>query len=282
VSNLPVPTRPARSQSLARVAVSPSAAMATAAGVGIGALEQSFVLAVVLGAGAWAARMITAVVTRARRERAARPRPAAVDPWSVPEPWRQLLRQAGDAQSRFDQTVDTWPAGPIRDRLVLLRPRLYANVGEMASLAHHGAALSGWSPGGAPNARARPSRAQLSDGLRQAEAERQRLGPNAPSREASLARAAEALAAQLRAARNSEDASRSVEDHLRTVVARLDEAVTELLVLATGGGSERGPGPMTPTAADTLEGSLDGLRDEISALHQGLQDAQLPPAPPTP
>ena len=102
-----------RHPSIARAAVSPTAVALTAGGVAIGlGAAHSVVLAVILGVGAWTGRMAVAVSSRARRAGKAKPKPAQPDPWSVPEPWRQLVRQALAAQSRFDQAVAEWP--PVR------------------------------------------------------------------------------------------------------------------------------------------------------------------------
>jgi hypothetical protein len=274
MSNLPVPVR---HPSVVRAAVSPSALILTGAGVVIGlVLLQSIILAVVLGAGAWAGHMVAALIAQARRERAARPKPAALDPYSVPEPWRQLVQQAANAQSRFDQTIKDWPPGPIQDRLLGLRPRLYSGMEEVGVIARRGAALGGWT-GGAPTTR-RPTAAQLSDQLKRLEAERRQVSGQAPGREATLARSEEAVAAQLRAVRGAEDAAAMVQDRLRVLVARLDESVTSLLVLGVDG-SESG--------AESLEETVNELTDEITALHRGLTDATAssttplasPPAP---
>lgn len=254
---------PVRHPSVVRAAVSPTAVAVTAAGAGIGlALDRSIVLAVVLGAGAWLGRMAVAVAARARRARAARPKPADVDPWSVPEPWRQLVRQAVTAQSRFDEAVAGWPQGPTRDRLVSLQPRLYAEVEDVGALAHRGATLTGWTPGGTATA-GLPSAKQLSEQLGQIGAERRTVGRQAPRRDASLARTEEAIAAQLRAVRNAEEAAALVHDRLRLLVAQLDEAVTAVLIMGVEPSGE---------SADALSGSLDTILEQITALQQGLAD----------
>jgi hypothetical protein len=246
-----------------RAAVSPSAIGVTAAGVAIGLLlAQSVVLAVVLGAGAWAVRMLVAVWRQARLQRQSKPQPASLDPWSVPEPWRSLVRQALDSQSRFDHTVDDWPAGPIRDRLSDLRPRLYSSVAEIGTLSRRGAALSGTVAGVAMTGQ--PSVAQLGEQLRRTEAERVQAAATSPDHAASLARTEEALAAQIRAVRTSEDAAGRLLDRLRVVVARLDETVTALLLVGVDGTSD--------PAADALVRSLDDLHDEIASLGAGLAD----------
>jgi hypothetical protein len=252
----------------------------TAAGVGIGVWDHSVILAVVLGAGAWAGRMVAAVFARRRRDRQARPRPAQLDPWSVPEPWKQLVQQAATVQSRFDQAVTDWADGPIKDRLTSLQPQLYAGMEQVGVAAKRGAMLSGWSGGMA--APGRPSAEALAEQLHRAESERQRLSDRSSERRAALARTEEAIAAQLRAARSAEDAAGLVHDRLRVLVASLDQTVTSVLVLGVGG-NEAG--------ADAVAASISNLADEVAALHRGLTDATsqvggnpaLPPSlPPTP
>jgi hypothetical protein len=249
----------------ARAAVSPAAIAVTAAGVAIGLFAaHSVVVAVVLGVVAWTGRMAVAMLGRARRAKKAKPKPAQPDPWSVPEPWRQLVRQALAAQSRFDQAVAEWPPGPMRDRLVSLQPRVYADVDQVGLVARRGAALSGWSPAGSA-AGGRPSAAELSDQLRRIEAERASAGPTASGRQDALARQEEAVAAQLRAVRGADQAAALVHDQLQLIVARLDEAVTSILLL---GAESAGAG-----SSDALAASLDSVMDEITALHQGLAEA---------
>jgi hypothetical protein len=236
--------------------------VAAAVGVGIGILAHSLIVAVILGVGFWSVRMAAGVFARRRRRRAAQPKPAQLDPWSVPEPWRQLLHQADNAQSRFDNAVKDWPPGPIRERLTDLQPRLWADVEDIGTIARRGASLSAW-VSGVP-ASGRPSADQLSQQIRQTEAERQRLAGRSASRDASLARTEEALAAQLRAVHDASEAESLVLDRLRVVVARLDETVTSLLVLGAGGGEAQ---------ADSVKASLEEINDEVTALLRGLTEA---------
>lgn len=271
--NLPEPVRQrglvVTHPSVVRAAVGPTAIAVTAAGALIGVLAHSIVLAVALGAGAWFIRMLVAMIVRLVEENKARPRPAQLDPWSVPEPWRQLVQQAQAAQTRFDQTVKERPEGPIRDRLVALQPRLYAGMEEVASVAKRGAAIGGWSGGVAVPGR--PSKSQLSEQLREVEQERQHLDGKGSQREAVLARTEEAIAAQLRSVRSAEEAAGMVHDRLRVLVASLDQSVTSLLSLGVDG-------------ADAVEGHVQELAEEITALSRGLKEASnqaLPPSPPS-
>lgn len=253
---------------LVRAAVSPTAAAATAAGVAIGAADHSVVLAVVLGAAGWLGRMAVAVGRRWRAERRSRPRPAEVDPWSVPEPWRQLLQDAAAAQSRFDRVVATWRPGPTRDRLEELRPRVYAEVAELVILARRGASGSGW-PGGDS---AGPA-AAIGAELRRVAEERSGLEQAGAPGAAELRRREEALAAQLRAATRREEVAGQLQDRLRAAVARLDLTVSDLV--ATGAASDDGG------AGAGVGSALDQLSDGITSLRQALTEtAGLGPPPP--
>jgi hypothetical protein len=259
---LPQLPEPVRHPSVVRAAVSPSAVIVTAAGVGIGLAAQSVVLAVVLGAGAWLGRMAVAV-WRSKRKRKRLP-VVTIDPYAVPEPWRQYVREALGARQRFDQTVAEWPAGPLHDRLVALQPRVWQATDEVWAIAQRGAALSG-TLRGVPVASARPTTSQLSAELRRVQAEQQQTAPS--DQQAALARSEEAIAAQLRAAHRAEAAQGELLDRLRVLTARLDEAVTQLLELGLDQSGNEG-------ALDRVAGSVDALVDEIAALDQGLREAE--------
>jgi hypothetical protein len=246
---------------LLRAGVSPTAVAVTAAGAGIGILDHSVILSVVLAAGAWMGRMAIALGARRREARAARPRPAVLDPWSVPEPWRQLLRQASGAQTRFDRAVSGWPDGPTRDRLVSLQLRVYTEVGRLGALARQGAATAGWS--GTSTAAGQPAVEDLAAELRRTQADLARVGPEATERRRALARREAAIAAQLRSRRHAEDAAEMLHDRLRSAVARLDQSVTDLLVAEPAGS----------------ESALDELTDGISSLGAALAEGGGPPPP---
>jgi hypothetical protein len=245
---------------LARAAVSPSAAIVTAAGFLIGLAAQSLTLAIVLAVVAWLGRMVVAIARTRRRGR--RLPLVEIDPYAVSEPWRQYVRQALAARQRFDEAVSKWPPGPLHDRLQLLQPRLAQATGEVWTVAQQGAALDG-TVRGVPTGAGRPSVEQLSTELRQMQAERQQ-NP-APDHQAALARSEEAVAAQLRAARRSQTIRDQVLDRLRLLTAQLDEAVTQLLAL----GLERQTGD---GSVEEVAGSVEAVLDEIGALQQGLRE----------
>ena len=257
---------------LVRAAVSPTALAATAVGAGIGVLDQSVTLAVVLAAVGWAGRMFAAAVARTRRDAKTRPKPAELDPWSVPDPWRQLVHQAAAAQARFEQAVRDWPAGPIRDRLDALRPHFYADVAAVGAIAKKGAAMLGWT--GASLDAGRPTIDRLRQDLTEVQTERRRLGTAPSGRDVELARTEEAIAAQLRSVTQAESAANEVHSQLRLIVARIDETVTSVLILSTDAA--------TPTGPEEVVATLTSLNEELMALHAGLDEARAPSDPLTP
>jgi hypothetical protein len=240
--------------------VSPTAIVVTAAGFLIGLAAESLTLAVVLAVVAWLGRMVVAIARTRRRLPL-----VEIDPIAVSEPWRQYVRQALAARQRFDQAVSQWPDGPLKERLVMLAPRLGRATEEVWTVAQQGAALDGTVRGVSTGA-VRPSIDELSAELRRVQAERQQT--SAPERQATLARSEDAIAGQLRAVRRSEAARAEVLDRLRLLTAQLDEAVTRVLSL----GLDRPAGDGT---VQEVAGSVDALLEEISALHQGLREAEV-------
>ena len=273
VSNLPEPARrrdlvPAVSPSLVRAAVSPGAVALAAAGAAVGALVfHAWVVALLLAFAGWASGTAAAALARRRQLEAARPRPAALDPWSVPEPWRPLLQQVAAAQQRFDRVVADWPPGPMKERLQDLQPQVWSDVAALGAMARRGAAMTGWT--GARPAEGRPSAESLSEEMRRIAAERAAGGADPGG---DLDRREEAVASQLRALRRSEQAAGELLDRMRSAAARLDTTVTDLLAL----GGETG-------ATETVLGSLEQLSDEVAALRAAVAETTgTPPEPTTP
>lgn len=268
MTNLPEPVRstsPAvNPQLMMRAAVSPVSVAVVAVGVVIGVLAGSWVLAVVLAIIGWSGRMGLAALAARRREEAARPRPAQIDPWSVPEPWRPLVQQVADAQHRFDQVVADWPPGPLKERLQAMQPQVWSDVGALGAMARRGASMTGWN--GATRGSARPRVDALSEELRRVAAERAALGPGSEGERETLDRREEALAAQLRSTRASEQAADQLLDRLRGAAARLDGTVTDLLTL---GGAGSGSG-------DVLS-SLREVSEEVAALRAAVAETSGPP-----
>jgi hypothetical protein len=249
--------------------------LATAAvlGVVVGLIAQSVILGVLFAILGGGVRLGVAAWQRIRTLPT-----EAIDPYALPEPWRGLVEQALDAGKRFHAAADAWPPGPLRDRLASLEPTVEGEVRAVWVAAQQGATLSGGYPVGSK--RATP--ADLSAELEAVQLERSDLGGGNQARSDELDRAEQGLAAQLQAARRAESTARAVEDRLRGLVARLDEAVTSVVGLTAA-----------PGGAADVEGavsSIEGLGQEIAALQAGIGEAaQLPgpsgstgtPSPPT-
>ncbi|MDQ2728797.1 MAG: hypothetical protein M3Y91_13270 [Actinomycetota bacterium] len=231
--------------SVVRAAVGPPAIALTAVGAGIGVLDHSLPVAVILAVIGWGGRMGWAVVARSRRQRTVKPEP--VDPWSVPPPWRDHLRAVVDAERRFDQAVSSLDEGPTRERVGSLADRIDRSVRTAAVTARRGALLT------TPERAART--AALSAELAGMTQRHDRLDEAALRHES-------VVAAQLRAMRRADSVSADALDQVRLLAARIDEAVTALVELsidesdAGGGGEPR---------------SLVAVLDEIAALHAGME-----------
>jgi hypothetical protein len=121
------------------MAAAPSGLVAAGGGVLITELAHLPVeVVVVVGVGAWALRMVGALVRRGWRRMPL----VRIDPVAVPEPWRGLVREALGSQQEFDRIVTDWPAGPTRDRLTAARPTIASATDEVWRIARMGASLA--------------------------------------------------------------------------------------------------------------------------------------------
>ena len=234
--------------SVVRAAVGPPAIALTAAGAGIGILDHSLPVAVILAIVGWGGRMGWAVLARARRQRPVRSEP--VDPWSVPPPWRDQLRAVVDAQKRFDQAIASLAEGPTRERVGSLSERIDRSVRAAAVTARRGALLS------TPERSARA--AALSTELAGLAQRHDGLDPAALRHES-------VVAAQLRAMRRADAVSAEAQDQVRSLATRIDDAVTALVELSLDSSDL--------DRMDDQSGALLSVVDEITALHAGLEES---------
>jgi len=201
---------------------------------------------------------------RAFRRGGSRP----IDPWALPEPWRDLVRDAVNAGRRFEVATAALPEGPLRDHVTTLEPAVAQQVRSVWESAQRGAALTGgFPPGSRPQ-----SVSSLSERLRSLQEERASLGGGSHDRLAEFDRAEATAASQLREAKRAQSIAVWLEDGLRSAITRLEAAVTSLAELGTG---------LTDSPAGTELGlSLDTVGEELSALQAGLREVggALPPA----
>jgi hypothetical protein len=174
-----------------------------------------------------------------------------LDPFAVGEPWRYFVRDAMAARRRFDEAVRTMDRGPVRTRLSELGDRLDDGLEETWRVARRGHNLTA--------ARMGIDTHGITAELAQAEV------IAASSADARAAQTVEALRSQLRSAERMDAVIAEAVSTLRLLDARLDEAVTRAIELASGSGSDAAHG----RAAD----DVDGIVDEMEALRSALEDA---------
>lgn len=230
-----------------RAAVGPAAITLIAAGTAVGPLNHSLFLAVVLAAGGWVGRMVSAVMARARKSRRAESEP--VDPWSVPPPWRDHLRAAIEAQRKLHEAVDSLTPGPTRDRIGTLEERIDRSVRLAAVTARRGALLT------------TPERTAKAAAL---SAELTELSRRPGEPDPAALRHETVVAGQLRAMRRAEAVSGEALDQVRMLATRIDDAVTAVVELSMDSSDM--------DLADGDPGTLLSVLDEITALHQGMEE----------
>jgi hypothetical protein len=237
----------------------PAAILAAGAGAALGILVGGGPIgAVTLAVLGWAL-VVTARVTR--RHLSLRG-PGSVDPFSLREPWRQAVREALQAQSRFKQATTGVAAGPLRDRLATIGLQLERGVAEAGRVARRGQTLE-------------DVRRQIDTGS--VLAQLQQLEVNATESWASgsnLERAAEALRAQLATAERLDRVLDETRDRLVLLDARLDEAVARSLELSVRTDDPDQLGGVNTTVEEVLE--------EMEALRLALDEADGGPNPPPP
>jgi hypothetical protein len=248
----------------ARAAISPSAIVLAGGGLGL-SLVAGLPVAAAIGVAAcgWAIGAgVAGLIGARRRRRAARPEP--IDPYAVPDPWRDFVREAQGARTKFVEVVAQYRPGPLRQRLDEVAARVDDAVRECWRVAHLGAALdvatSNLDPAG------------TSSELRGVQDERQRLLAASPAASTTSLDDTEAsLAARLQSGRRVEAARQRALDRLRMATAQLNEAVAsaaELSLEATDAG-----------AAEPVAGHVDSVVAEIESLRRGLEEAETAPAP---
>lgn len=236
----------ARTPAVARAVTSPSALLLAGAGMSAAILGGlPLAAAAALGVLAWGARIALAVPRRPREER--------IDPFTIGEPWRQMVSDAQQARARFAATVARARAGPLRDRLDQLGARLDHGVRECWRIACQGDALDA-------------ALGQLDRGQAQRElTELHREIARADDVERpSLERAQAAVRAQLASAERMERVSRDARTRLRVLNAQMDEAVARAMELSV---SASDTSDLSPLSAD-----VDSLVSELESLRLAMDE----------
>ncbi len=101
-----------------------------AVGVVAGLIGLHPLLAACFGIAAYSSLVLLAVPRSATR--------AVIDPFTLSEPWRQLMQGAQGAGRKFRETVGSMPAGPLRDQLDDIDVQLQHALGEAWRVAKAG------------------------------------------------------------------------------------------------------------------------------------------------
>ena len=234
---------------VARAITSPSAIVATGAGVAAGVLiGLNPIGAVALGIGAFAARVLAAVPRPAKRP--------GINPRALEDPWRKVMQEILDAQRRFEVALGGVRPGPLHDRLALIGERLETAVDEAWRIASAGQALS-------------TGRRQIDGGRIVAELHAAQHAPRTERSDRTIA----AFQAQLAAAERLDRTINDTYDQLRLLDARIDETVTRTVELS-----------VTQTDAEAIGGlgaEVESIVGDIEALRQAVEETHHASAPPT-
>lgn len=230
--------------------LAPSSILLAGAGASLAIVAGLPLLAApVIGAAAWALRVLAAVPRNRASER--------VDPFQLPEPWRHFVVEALKAQVRYQQVIGGAEAGPIRERLEAIGERIDDGVHEAWRIARRGAQLV---------------EARRGIDAEEASQDLARLEGQGAAGSASE-RTAEALRSQVEAADRLDSTIAAVRDQLRLLDARLDESVARAAELSVRIGDVA---ELAPVGAD-----VEGLVQEMEALRLALEETSGPQLPGT-
>jgi hypothetical protein len=234
---------------VARAITSPSGILLAGATASAGILVGLPVVGVVaVGAAAFAARVAVAIPRDQRRER--------IDPLALQDPWRRYVKEALDAQKRFNTAVRDAPAGPMHQRLAQIAARIDDGLDDCWRIARQGHALS--------KAHRRLDADEAAQDLEQITSS----SSSPPAEGSALAETVEALQAQVSAAQRMEKTINEAQDKLRLIDARLDEAAARAIELSV---HEADLSELT-----TLSDDVDGLVGDLEALRQGMEETARP------
>ena len=236
-----------RTRAVAEAVVSPSAILLAGAGTALGIATGLGPLALLVGAGAWAARVAFAVPRK--------PPTGKIDPFQVSEPWRRFVQDAQRAQEKFQGVVRRARSGPIQERLEAIGRRIGDGVAECWRIACQGDQLDA--------AIRSLNEQEIYQELLEVRDERQRTRGNEQA-DSALARTQAAIEAQLESGRRLHKVADDARNRLRLLNAQLDEAVARSLEISLQAGDVSPLGPLTQ--------DVEGVVGELESLRQALEE----------
>jgi len=178
---------------------------------------------------------------------AARPR---IDPFTLSEPWRQMVQGAQRAGTRLHETVRGTPTGPLRERLDGIVGKLDRALAESWEIARRGDEIDGAVSRLDPTA-LRSKLATL----------RAQAGAGMTSDD--LAAAITSVEGQLASADRLKELSAQTAGRLRLTQTRLDELVARAAEVSIGAGD-----------TDAYANDVDDLVIEIEAMRLAVEDTR--------
>lgn len=215
--------------------------LGAAAGVAAALIGLAIPGAIVIGLAVYAASVLLAVPKT--------PKVAAIDPFTISEPWRHFVKDGQRARQQLLVTVRNTPTGPLRDRLQSIADRLDGGLQQGWQIARRGDEID------AAIRRLDPTRLRS----RRSTLESQSAAEPTPNLDAALA----SVESQLATADRLQQLSSTTADRLRLTQAKLDELVARAAEVSVGASS-------TEDFAD----DVDDLVIELEGLRQAVQELQ--------
>lgn len=186
------------------------------------------------------------------RRRRARRLPT-YDLTSLEPRWRRPVEDAIAARKRFDALVERLPAGPTRERMEALSPRLDAGLGACWEIATSAQAAAGALDTLEPD--------RITDRMKDVRRRMASAPEGSPERDR-LQAEVDSLSLQLQSVSRLWDGLDDASERLRLLELRLDGAVARAAELLLA--------PADGTALAAVEGDLTSAVDELEALRQAV------------
>ena len=207
--------------------------------IGLAITPIGLPLAVGIGAAVYAGSVLAAMPRGSA--------PPRIDPFTLSEPWRQMMQGSQRAGRRLHETLSGTPAGPLRDRLQGIVGKLDRALAECWEIARRGDDID------------------AAIGRLDSTALRSKLGTLRGQAEADqsddLAAAITSVEGQLASADRMKELSAQTAGRLRLTQTRLDELVARAAEVSIGSGD-----------TDAYANDVDDLVVEIEAMRLAVED----------